>query len=359
MEHKPASVSEATECRITFIIGNGFDLNLQMKTRYADIYESYVTSPSRTSVIAEFKKDLGNYSQCNKWADFEMGMAEYARTLPDENSFVECIRDFKKHMVDYLEVENERIAEKIFSPNNEPRVVFALEKALHHFHERLTPNAMNQIADLWHNKGKRFRFLTFNYTDTLSFLFSAAEEYLQIYCKLTDVEFSPDILHIHGSLTKDVVLGVDNEDQLKDLPYSLSARGKRAFIKPHFNEQYDVQRIIQARKTIIDSSLICIFGFSLGDSDQMWVDCLADWLHADTSHHLVYFEYDSNEYARCNFDELMDAEDEKKTKLLRRFGFAPKDRVGSQIHVPIGDSIFDFELKEKVEDIEDELPSKL
>lgn len=39
---------------ITFIIGNGFDLNLGMKTRYRDVYDSYVTSPSKSEVIGVF-----------------------------------------------------------------------------------------------------------------------------------------------------------------------------------------------------------------------------------------------------------------------------------------------------------------
>ena len=39
-----------------YIIGNGFDLNLGMKTRYTDMYDSYINSESSNEIIAQFKK---------------------------------------------------------------------------------------------------------------------------------------------------------------------------------------------------------------------------------------------------------------------------------------------------------------
>lgn len=43
---------------ITFMIGNGFDLHLGMKTRFTDMYEGYIQSPSEDIVIQRFKEDL-------------------------------------------------------------------------------------------------------------------------------------------------------------------------------------------------------------------------------------------------------------------------------------------------------------
>ena len=61
---------------VTFIIGNGFDIGLGMKTRYGDVYDEYVKTPSATEVIKAFKKDLSQRTPYDKWSDFEMGMAE-------------------------------------------------------------------------------------------------------------------------------------------------------------------------------------------------------------------------------------------------------------------------------------------
>ena len=44
---------------------------------------------------------------------FEMGMAEYAKTLSNEAQFVECVRDFKAHMAQHLQTENQKIISAI------------------------------------------------------------------------------------------------------------------------------------------------------------------------------------------------------------------------------------------------------
>lgn len=190
---------------------------------------------------------------------------------------------------------------------------------------------------------------------TLSFVFSAAEEFQRLRCNLTDVQFDPEILHIHGSLQNDVVLGVDNERQLQCLPYPLSVRGKRAFIKPYFNEQYDARRVLEARKMIEDSEVVCIFGFSMGESDRMWIQLLAEWLCRNANHHLIYYEYDEHLYAPCNYDEIMDAEEEKKQRLLKRLGLGSKDAIDKQVHIPIKEKIFAFDLKRGIKEFEQEV----
>ena len=89
---------------VLFILGNGFDLNLGMKTSYTDVYNQYVQTESKSDVIKKFKEEL-NTNKTNKqskWSDFELGMAKYARTLSSENELIECVWDFKGHMVEHL-----------------------------------------------------------------------------------------------------------------------------------------------------------------------------------------------------------------------------------------------------------------
>lgn len=51
---------------VTFIIGNGFDIGLGMKTRYSDVYDEYVKTPSATEVIRAFKEELSNRTPYDK-----------------------------------------------------------------------------------------------------------------------------------------------------------------------------------------------------------------------------------------------------------------------------------------------------
>lgn len=48
---------ELNTCPILFIIGNGFDLGLGMKTRYEDVYDGYIhTSPKVLLYHLPFQK---------------------------------------------------------------------------------------------------------------------------------------------------------------------------------------------------------------------------------------------------------------------------------------------------------------
>ena len=94
---------------ITFILGNGFDLSLHMETSYSDVYRTYVDTDSSSDTIATFKKELRNRTPFDKWADFEMGMAEYAESLSSEDELIECVRDFKQHMVEHLRKEDKQL----------------------------------------------------------------------------------------------------------------------------------------------------------------------------------------------------------------------------------------------------------
>lgn len=86
--------------RSTIIIGNGFDKNCGLKTGYTDAYKEYVKSPSVNKWITDFKKNIGdNYEN---WSDFELGMAEYARRLSNEDEFIACVNDFNAFLNSYL-----------------------------------------------------------------------------------------------------------------------------------------------------------------------------------------------------------------------------------------------------------------
>lgn len=52
---------------ILFIIGNGFDLNLNMKTAYSDFYSHYIKQESPSPVVKIMKEDISQSFQ--NWSD--------------------------------------------------------------------------------------------------------------------------------------------------------------------------------------------------------------------------------------------------------------------------------------------------
>lgn len=327
---------------ITFIIGNGFDINLGMKTRYSDVYDGYIVTPSDNDNIAAFKHDLQNDKHRNYklWSDFEMGMAEYAKSFESELDFVECIRDFKAFMVKHLLNEEEKIIRRWRNDERYLRTYSSfLEKSVRNCSNNLTPNAKRRIDDAMRLHPVRYSFITLNYTSVLDYFI---EYYNKKLYDPNQVFSFANSIHLHGRLKEDVVLGVDNEAQLSN-QFELTVRGRRAFLKPLINHDYDQGRVDEAKKVIANSDVICVYGMSFGLSDLSWTSAIMEWLQRDKCHHLIFNYYDNTYYPRYHNDLLLEIEDSRKEEILRkaRLDDSQIQTVFNQVHIPIGVNIFD------------------
>lgn len=82
---------------VTFLIGNGFDLNVGLKTRYIDFYKIYVIENENDSnIIRNFKKEIlrSEAHGWRNWMDFEVGMGQQSKNFKGETpveDFIECL----------------------------------------------------------------------------------------------------------------------------------------------------------------------------------------------------------------------------------------------------------------------------
>ena len=314
---------------ITFLIGNGFDLRVGMKTSFADMYEKYIAQSSASGTIQKFKGMLGSDAPKYKtWGDFEIAMAQNANKFDDEDSFIECLRDFKLYMVSHLENEQRQFNQRM-SVHKDVKSYCANEVSysIDEFYAGLRPNVIKEFVRLGVKNKPNYNFISFNYTTVFDSLLGL---------------FMPEPIHIHGKLGADIVLGADNLDQVKDLPYKISRRFNRAFIKPEFNKSYDNARLENAQSIIDNSGIICIYGMSLGKSDFSWTKRLKDWLFAYQNNHLVYFVYDKSKFNKSNWDAIIDEEEDRIALLLGRICDSGEEmsRIFNQVHVPVGYDIF-------------------
>lgn len=331
---------------ITFLIGNGFDLNLGLNTRYTDMYESYIDSESDNQVIEKFKEDLkkDEHNHYENWSDFEMGMANYASKFSYEDDFIACIRDFKAHMVNHLKLEEEHYN---FNPR---RSVDSLWESVKTFHIGSTPNVTYTLGDIIAQDGRcNCNFITFNYTHILDKIIDMTSKKRNIQEITYELK---QVIHIHGDLNNDVVLGVNAVDQVKGF-FAKTRKTELAFIKPIFNSIYDNRRVNQAINAIASSSIVCAFGLSLGESDKCWTNALKAWLLADESHHLVFYVYNEEEIPSYNFDVRIEKEYELKNKIFQKMELVQDEIkiLEERIHVPINHSIFKFSSELNVEEL--------
>lgn len=326
---------------VTFIIGNGFDLHMGMKTKYVDMYDGYIESKSKSECIRNFKAILrrDKPKDYTTWADFEIQMGQTISEFDDERDFIECVRDFKEYLAKHLRHEQSLFTNELL--NVEDKLISSeMKNSLRKFHYSLIQKDKDYV-DFGIIQSSDYNFITFNYTNILE----------QLLEKIYFEQFEPTLkintpLHIHGTLDNGIVLGIDNEDQLSsDVKFDKSIRLTRSFIKPFFNTIIDPDFVHKVKETIQNSSVICIYGLSLGQSDLTWIQLIIEWLKSSPSHHLVYFKHSDKEVNLWHKDLVMDIEDDEKDWLLKRIKYVIDEEnidIRNQIHIPIAYDIFNI-----------------
>lgn len=319
---------------ITFLIGNGFDVNLGMKTKYTDIYNTYTVSPSKADNIKKFKEEIDeNYKN---WSDFEMGMAGYAENFATETDFVECVRDFKDCLVECIKTQEKSFFSRMQGLyRNEKCDAFFDD--LKNINQSLIPKDSDVLDDLCRYQMIRYNFITYNYTRSLDFVVEVYKENHNI-----DVPILQTPIHVHGTLGKDIILGVDKINQFKNLQYNPTNKTERIFVKPKVNEEYDSKRVTRALSVIENSNIICVYGMALGDSDKMWREKIKEWLLTNENNHMIYSYYDEVPHPRHHTDVILELEEDRKIEILSRLEFTPAEieQTKKQLHIPIGINIF-------------------
>ncbi|MBO4308590.1 MAG: hypothetical protein J5885_02045 [Clostridia bacterium] len=327
---------------ITFLLGNGLDLNCGCKSSYKDIYEYYIQQPSNNEWIKRLKKEIST------WGDFEMEMAKFVSTCQSEQEAINCIRDFKRQMDRHLQFENNRMENEIKEDEKteflNQSIIEEIERSIKNFYSSCIPNVSNEIERRMRNAPVYYNFISFNYTTFLDQLIIRIAKELSnqknksiskdMYCRL------PTLIHIHGTLGGNELVGIDNKEQFGEITYNHEALEKN-FIKPLLNFVIDLQRFTDATDAIKNADIICVFGMSLGDSDLTWRTKIIEWLQKNEFHHLFLYDYSQCGTDNYLIDEKMDAEDKAKREFLTKCNIETNG-IERQIHIPIGQNIFNI-----------------
>jgi hypothetical protein len=178
-------------------------------------------------------------------------------------------------------------------------------------------------------------FVSFNYTRVFDQLLSLCVS----GSKSSEKKYKIDqnVVHIHGKLEdEDCTLGIDNENQL-DVKYGLTNKGKRALIKPIFNNLFDSARVSTVRSYMLRSYNVCVFGMSLGESDLTWRSELLSWLVEDKRRQLFLYDYRMTSANKANSaEERMSYEDEYREELAQKWNTEKYGDILGRIHIPYG-----------------------
>ena len=300
---------------ITFLIGNGFDLNLNLNTRYSDFYKYYIENDPQDIISKSIRKDY------EMWSDLEIGLGEFLKNIDESqiDEFLDSKSTLETMLSKYLSIESQRIT------INDKKTLGEefRQKVLNFFSDfnAIEKDQYNRVIASTKEK-IYYNFITFNYTNVLDNIVFASQENCKTFGNhasggigYNDVIVLPH--HIHGNLSEDLILGLDNANQILNEKLKTNSKLTNYIIKPNVNTALGEKKIEKAKEIIDTSKYICLFGLSIGDTDGMWWKYIIEWLKRDDNNRLVLF-INKNTNVQLSGQEKVRFRDINREMMLKR-----------------------------------------
>lgn len=339
---------------ITFLIGNGFDVGLGMKSRFKDFFPRYVKkSEDKKPEIRRLSEEIG--SDYDTWADFETQMGKYTQNFGKEDSQLlrQQFEDFQLEFVQYLREEEQEL-----SFSKQEAISNMMISALSHFYENpnLLPQSHNAVAAVHskYNTAHKYSFICFNYTSILEKCLATIPSGLIQKRKVngyTQEDKVGKVVHVHGTLDNAPLMGVDNATQIANKELAADKRFVRYLVKPLLNSAHRTNQEEDAKKMISESQIICVYGMAMGATDQSWWSRIISWLHNGVERHLVIFDYDSkfNHSSQFSWIEKEDLYIDKLAEYTKGSGI-DVENLRNRIHIAVHRNIFEMNLRTQREE---------
>lgn len=326
---------------ITFLIGNGFDLNYGLKTSYQAFYKHYITLP-------ESKDDLLATSIMEEpqlWSDLEMGLGElFGKTeAKDLRKFFDSKFRLEDALVNYLKNE-----QKKFVVKNQEALIAEFKNNVVNFYKDFMEQDQQEYLSFLNGSGEiNYRFVTFNYTNILDGIVARSSTnniFSKHICNGTNYnDRIKPVLHIHGTLTEGFILGIDSEKQGSENTFSQYPRYKKLLIKRVTNENLKNNKNVTFKGILSDSRYICLYGLSIGETDESWWKQIANWLSQNPKNRLVIYNHLNGEVPASGGKKLALDDSVKDIFIQRsRASEALGEKIFPQIIVLHNSSIFNF-----------------
>jgi hypothetical protein len=258
---------------ILYLIGNGFDLNLGLKTSYKDFYNHYNSQKSSISLIQELKKYINN--NIVDWADLELELGKYTKHIKSTSEFFDLYEDIQDRLAEYLQlqenefdfdkIERKRFFEHLSIPENS--LLLAMRQEVKKYREK------------WKEAQWNVNIITFNYTSSIEKIINDKLDNLIIGSHHRNIGISlRGVHHIHGDIDNRMVLGVNDKSQIDNKSLCEDQDVEETLVKVTCNQAIRDLADSRCAELISNANLICIFGSSIGDTDRHWWELIGKQL---------------------------------------------------------------------------------
>jgi len=336
---------------ITFLIGNGFDLNLGLDTTYSSFVKEYVSgNKNDAQIIKDFKAIIKHNIEYWSAAELAFGQLtnDFNNTSEGVQNFSDCHIDFCENLAKYLQRQEERIN---FEDKQEYIKNF-FRKSLNRYLLGLREEQQNILARIrnYLKGGDVYNFINFNYTTTLDKFIS----YINNSVSMGSTIFGGDryfnkigkVYHVHGTTTKDMVFGVNDSSQIANIKLFEGQPEvyKDQIIKKLTNKMYEERTDEKVSDVLRKSHLIYIYGMSIGETDAMWWELMSLLMVKDSNLHVIIQAMDvpKNELIRIKFVQFENSIRDRFVS-FSKLSDNDKNNIKPRIHV-VGENIFkDFD----------------
>ena len=265
--------------QITFLIGNGFDIGIGLPSRFVDFFPNYcLEAREKEKKIRMLSEEIGK--DYETWADFERALGGYTEKFTKDNKYdlIAQIKDFELSFIDYLKECELKLD---YSDSNLIKNTF--EKAIKNFYS--TPNlsleSYNTVYKELYSRAhevNKYNFINYNYTNTLN-------RCIEIFDKNKNKALNINtgtIINVHGKCDSYPILGVNDVSQIKNKELANDTWFTSRFVKPTINDLLRNQNNSKTTALISSSTIIIIYGMSIGETDKIWWQTILNWLNTCT-----------------------------------------------------------------------------
>lgn len=267
-----------------YIIGNGFDLNHELKTRYTDFKEWLKNKkPNIYKTILELY-GIEDTEETNSW------WSMFEKHLVDFDVYGEIIELASEYSIDYGS-DNFRESDRyVGAIEAEKKFEDLVENILANFNEWINSLWILPIKKIMNNIDKEAFYINFNYTQTLETIYGVPQK---------------RVIHLHGKVgDNNYILGhgrtfeyINKRIRDNNLPPNgLSEEELEKWYSENYDEVYEnivesttskfysykknVDKIIEVHSNLFDKlsniRKICIYGYSFSDIDNPYIEKIID-----------------------------------------------------------------------------------
>ena len=288
--------------QVTFLIGNGFDLNLGLNTRYSDFLETYKHATDGDSKeVKKFKEEILTNEKL--WSDSELAFGRYTVRCKElgisAETFCDLHEDFDDKLGEYLLREEQRVCPSDIAP--------AFGASLKKILQGLTTVQKEQVqASINRNEyAFSYNFIIFNYTEIIDKIVTG-ENTAKLSLGMRRVRNTSEnnsigkVIHVHGTTDTQMVLGVNDISQIA-CPELFEGQPQElieSMIKVQANKMFEEKTDETALAILNQSDLIYVYGMALGDTDALWWDRVCQVMKSKPSLHTIIHVFNASVSAR-------------------------------------------------------------